>query len=790
MFKKANGFLTRLHSTVEYNMAPYQRVLEDVNRIQLNQLSDSHLREMSGVLRRSNRRIDAIEVDAFALARKAARRALDLRMFDVQVLAGAALNRCKIIEMQTGEGKTLSAVLPAYAHALGGKGVHILTFNDYLARRDREWMGPVYEFLGLTVGCIQEGMSTSERQKVYGTDITYVTAKEAGFDYLRDFLCIRKEDLVHRPFHFMIVDEADSILIDEARIPLVIAGRIPDEGSMYSHLPWLVRGLRPGWDYEIDANEWDVSLTDAGLTRVERYLRCGNLYDPHNLELLTRVNCALHAEVLLQRDRDYIVRNGKIELIDEFTGRVADQRHWPDHLQAAVVTKEGLAPEGNGRILGIVTLQNYIGLYPKVAGMTGTAQTAAAEMYELYEKDVVVIPTNRPCIRQDHPDSVYTHLEAKYSAIIAEIILAQGKGQPVLVGTGSVAESERLTAMLRQVGVQCQLLNAKNDEMEAKIISKAGKPGAVTVSTNMAGRGVDIKLGGEDELERERVVAAGGLYVIGTTRYESRRIDNQLRGRAGRQGDPGESQFFICLEDDLILRYEIGKLIPADHYPVKQNGAIKDPVVSREIAKGQRFVENYQAEARRQLYRFSYILEQQRLIIHRKREDVLLEREPLRVLAETVPDQLEAVCRRVGGCVERIERELTLYFINKNWSDYINEMDCVRQSIHLVVIGRQNPLDEFHRAAIETYEKMQKMINEDIVQAFLRARITETGIDMEREGLRQPTSTWTYLINDSPDQFSCLKELLKGITASVREPLFSARSMYRWLLKKISRQFS
>jgi preprotein translocase subunit SecA len=784
VFKKAGNLLAHMHSPIEYDLAPYQKVLDDVERIKLSGLSDKRLREMSEILKRSE--LDKVsEVEAFALAREAARRVLGLRMFDVQVLAGAALSRGKIVEMQTGEGKTLAAVLPAYAHALGGRGVHILTFNGYLARRDREWMGPVYEFLGLTVGCVQEGMSINERQRAYAAEITYMTAKEAGFDYLRDFLCTNKDDLVQRPFHYAIVDEADSILIDEARIPLVIAGDVPDEAGLYGSLPYLVRGLRRSRDYEVDTNECDIFLTDAGLARVERALGCGNLYDPKHLELLTRVNCALHAEVLLQRDRDYIVRNGKIELIDEFTGRVADKRHWPNNLQAAVVAKEGLMPESSGKIMGSVTVQNYIGLYPKMGGMTGTAKTAAAEFFELYEKFVAVIPTNKPCIRRDYPDSIYTHREARYSAVIAEIIRAQKKGRPVLVGTASVAESERLAEMLRDAKVKCRLLNAKNDEMEAKIIAGAGEHGAVTVSTNMAGRGVDIKLGGEGEQERERVVAAGGLYVIGTTRYESRRIDDQLRGRAGRQGDPGESRFFISLDDDLIQRYEIDKLIPADNYPLKQDGAITDSVITREIAKGQRFVEGYQSQTRLHLYKYSYVLEQQRQIIHKKRKDVLLEREPLRVLVGNVPEQHEAVCRRAGdNVVDMVERELTLYFINKNWSDYLNEMACVRESIHLVVMGKQNPLDEFHRAAIKAFEKMIKQIDEDVVQAFLGAEITTEGINMEREGLKRPSSTWTYLVNDCPDQYSRLPELLKGVVAVMRGPLFSASAIYSWLFKK------
>ncbi|MBA1334187.1 MAG: Protein translocase subunit SecA [Firmicutes bacterium] len=518
--------------------------------------------------------LDELLVESYAIVREASRRMLGMRPYDVQVIAGIALHRCKVVEMQTGEGKTLAAIMPAYLNALTGEGVHVLTFNDYLAHRDAAWMGPVYEYLGLTVGYVKEGMSISQRQNAYCSDITYVTAKEAGFDYLRDFLCVERNMLVQRPFHYAIVDEADSILIDEARIPLVIAGNVPENVEDAFRLYDIVKNLQPGDDYETDQYRSNIYLTDAGLSRVEKILGCGNLYDPENLELLTRLNCALYAEVLLEKDKDYIVKNGKVEIIDEFTGRIADKRHWPDNLQTAVEAKEGLALQTGGMVMGSIAMQHFLSLYPRISGMTGTAVAAAGEFNEFYCMDVVVIPTNRPCIRRDHPDLVFTHSQAKQKALVSEVKRAHGTGQPVLIGTGSVEESERLASDLRKVGIEPRVLNAKNDEMEAIIIARAGEPGAVTVSTNMAGRGVDIKLGGEREQERDRVVALGGLYVIGTNRHESSRIDNQLRGRAGRQGDPGESRFFISLEDDMIVRYDIAKLIPARNFPQKR----EDPV--------------------------------------------------------------------------------------------------------------------------------------------------------------------------------------------------------------------
>ena len=485
-----------------------------------------------------------------------------MRPFDVQVLAAIAMHQGKLAEMQTGEGKTLAAVLPAYLNALTGQGVHVLTFNDYLARRDAQWMGPLYRFLGLTVGAVQQGMSPADRRRAYACDVTYVTAKEAGFDYLRDHLCMAPEDLVHRPFHYAIVDEADSILIDEARVPLVIAGSVEARRVDPYQAAELVRSLDARRDFETDEFARNVHFTDSGLDRLESQLRCGDLHAAENLDLLTELSMALHAQVLLRREVDYIVRDGQIELVDEFTGRVAENRRWPDGLQAAVEAKEGVPLRPQGTIRGSITLQHFLRLYPKVCGMTATAQAAAAEFEEFYELAVVVIPPNRPCVRVDAEDTVFTHKEAKYAVLVAEIAAARGRGQPVLVGTASVGESEHLAARLAKAGIECRVLNARNDEQEAAIVAQAAMAGAVTISTNMAGRGTDIKLGGDPPDEREPVVARGGLYVIGTNRHESRRIDDQLRGRAGRQGDPGQSRFFISLEDDLMERYGIGDLLP------------------------------------------------------------------------------------------------------------------------------------------------------------------------------------------------------------------------------------
>ena len=445
-----------------------------------------------------------IRASSFALVREAATRALGQRPFDEQVVAGLALERGAVVEMQTGEGKTLTAVMPAALLALTGRGVHILTFNDYLARRDAEWMGPVYRMLGLSVAHVEHGMTPAQRRASYRADVTYVTAKEAGFDHLRDLLVLDPADLVHRAFHAAIVDEADSLMIDEARVPLVIAGSVDRSPSRASELARLVMALTPDVHFTLDEHGRDANLTEAGIEHVERTLACGSLHGDNNFRLLTELNCALHARALLRRDVDYIVRDGRISIVDEFTGRVVEDRHWPDGLQAALEAKEGLEAKTQGRILGSITLQYFLRLYQRLSGMTGTAEAAADELQQFYGVEVIVIPTHRPMIRVDHPDRVFTHREAKEPAVVEEVVRVHRLGRPVLVGTSTVEESERIAQQMRNAGVECQVLNAKNDEAEALIIAAAGAPGAVTISTNMAGRGTDIRLGGPDEAHRER----------------------------------------------------------------------------------------------------------------------------------------------------------------------------------------------------------------------------------------------------------------------------------------------
>ena len=764
---------------VEFDLHPYRKLLKRIGDLEpkLQVLDERALREMSRHLTfraTEGVSLDDLLIEAFALAREAARRVLGLRPFDVQIVAAITMHQGKIAEMQTGEGKTLVAVLPAYLNALTGEGVHVLTFSDYLARRDANWMGPVYEFLGLTVGFVQEGMSTEARRAAYSSDVTYATAKEAGFDFLRDRLCFEKDELVQRPFNFAIVDEADANLIDEARVPLVIAGSTETPPMDYGLMTEIVRRLDTDLDFETDEYLRNIILTDSGLDRVESLLGCGNLHAPENLALLTGMNLALHAEVLLLRDVDYIVRDGKVELVDEFTGRVAEKRRWPHGLQAAIEAKEGLQIQPEGMIQGSITLIHLMQLYTKVCAMTATAHHAAEEFKEFYGLNIVVIPPNKKCVRIDHSDMVFTHSEAKNKALIAEIARVHATGRPILVGTCSVAESERLDAALRQEGIECRVLNAKNDELEAKIIAGAGSLRSVMISTNMAGRGTDIKLGDADGHGGERVASLGGLYVIGTNRHESRRIDNQLRGRAGRQGDPGSSRFFISLEDDLLIRYGIGELIPPRHRIPKQDEAIDDPVIGNEIARAQRIVEGQNFEIRRTTWNYSFVVEEQRRIIQCKRQDVLLGNSSLDVLSKKAPERFRELRETVGDEVLRnVEKQITLFHIDKCWADYLDQIGHIRDGIHLFGAGGQNPLNEFHRIVADAFHKLLLRINDNVVETFNSARITEDGIDMVGEGLTRPTSTWTYLINDNPfgdfmkglrEGFRCLKGLKRALT--------------------------
>jgi preprotein translocase subunit SecA len=680
----------------------------------LESSSDGHLRACADRMRASP--CQEHRSLFFALAREASRRTLGLRPFDVQMLAALALDEGAIVDMQTGEGKTLAAVMPAAWNALAGQGVHVLTFNDYLARRDAEWMRPVYDMLGVSVASIHHGSTPAQRRRAYAADITYVTAKESGFDYLRDRLALHPADVVQRPLRFALVDEADSVLIDEARSPLVIAGTLGREAPTSVRLAAIAGILRAGIDFATDEYARNVELTDAGIERVEGLLGCGSLHEERNFTLLTELNCALHARVLLKRDVDYIVRDGRIEMVDELTGRVVRDRHWPDGLQAAVEAKEGLDLQPDGQVLGSITLQHFLRSYERLCGMTGTAADAADELSDTYGLRVRVIPTNRPCVRVDHPDLVFTHRSAKERALVEETRRSHATRRPVLIGTLTVEESERLAEKIRSIGISCEVLNARHDAEEARIIAGAGSLGAVTISTNMAGRGTDIRLGGADERDREAVVALGGLYVMGTNRHESRRVDLQLRGRAGRQGDPGETRFFVSLEDDLLVRYGVQQLIPARFMPSPSQDPIDNRVVRREIARAQRIVDGQNREIRHTLWRYAAIVEEQRKPVMTWRQEAL---------------------GAAGGDARRPEQLRLLCGIDREWRRHLATCADIREGIHLVSLGGLDPLTRYTDEVLDAFDGFEERVDAAVAEADA----------MDLEG---PSATWTYVVNDDP----------------------------------------
>jgi preprotein translocase subunit SecA len=743
-------------SSVGFDLRLYNQEMADIDRLSegVEQLSDGGITARARTLREQvlggHAPLEAIRPAFFAAAREAARRTLGLRPFDVQVLAAIAMDRGHLVEMQTGEGKTLAAVMPAALRALTGRGAHVLTFNDYLARRDAAWMAPAFAMLGISVACVQQGMNPDERRRAYLADVTYVTAKEAGFDHLRDLLATDRRALVHRPFHLALVDEADSLLIDEARVPLVIAGSVGREISSAPRLAALVAALTPGVDFDADEYGRDVELTEAGIEQVERRLGVGRLHDAENYAVLTELNCALHAQVLLRRDVDYIVRDGRIGVVDEFTGRVVPDRHWPDGLQAALEAKEGVERQPDGRILGSITLQHFLQGYPRLCGMTGTARTAAPELRDLYGLDVVVVPTHRPMIRVDRPDLVFTHREAKERAVIDEIQRVHASGRPVLAGTLTIEESERLAARLRGAGVACEILNARNDAMEARIVAGAGALGAVTISTNMAGRGTDIRLGGEEAADHDRVAALGGLYVLGTNRHESRRVDLQLRGRAGRQGDPGESRFFVSLEDELLVRYGIEALIAGRVVTGPRDEPLDHPVLRGEIARAQRIIEGQNAELRKTLWRYASAIERQRRDVMDVRQAILLGDEVPAVWSRA-PARRRALVDETGeDAVRDAERVVTLFQIDRAWRDHLALAADLREGIHLVSLGGQDPLTRFTAEIKLAFGRMEETIDAAVLSALADVRVSGGRIDLDRLGIKGPSSTWTYLVNDEP----------------------------------------
>ena len=711
-------------------------------------LTDEELTELAGQAE------DLVEI--CAVGREAARRALGERAYDVQLLGVMSLLAGTVAEMATGEGKTLAAAIAAYGHVRRGNGpVHVLTVNDYLARRDAEWMEPVYELLGVTVGWVAEARTPEERREAYSRDVTYASVNEAGFDYLRDQLVTDLDDRVQSELATAIVDEADSILIDEARLPMVLAGTVPGEQDPVHTAAAIVQRLRPEADFEVAADGRSAALTGTGLAVVERELGGVDLYDESNLDQLSAINVALHARALVQRDVDYIVRDGKVELIDEFRGRVAQRRRWPDGLQAAVEAKEGLDATAEGEVLNTVTVQAYVSLYRTLAGMTATAVLVGHELREFFKLEVAVIPPNTPCIRVDEHDRVYASREEKEEALVAEVVARHKEGRPVLIGTLDVKESETLANALQQAGVDSVVLNAKNDAEEAAIIAEAGRYGAVTVSTQMAGRGVDIRLGGSDtavaqaeqpaSADRERVAELGGLYVIGSARNESRRVDDQLRGRAGRQGDPGGSVFFVSLEDDLITRHA-PDAIPTNPRMDLEDGRIRDETVEFAVEHAQRIAEGVNFEIHRNTWRYSVVLEQQRTELAERRERLLTTDIAADLLRERFGEKAAEVD---DEALSRIGRSIALYHLDRCWAEHLAEMADVREGVHLRALGRLDPLDEFHRAAVPAFKKLLPEIERRTLDTFEEIDISE-GWQPADQKLVRPSATWTYLVHDNP----------------------------------------
>ncbi|MCC6467557.1 MAG: preprotein translocase subunit SecA [Alphaproteobacteria bacterium] len=816
------------------------KTVAEINALEpsLEPLSDEALAARTVELRdrlAKGETLDDILPDAFATVREAAKRALGQRHFDVQMMGGIVLHRGMISEMKTGEGKTLVATLPVYLNALEGGGVHVVTVNDYLARRDSEWMGRVYTRLGLTVGCIVHGLDDDQRRAAYACDVTYGTNNELGFDYLRDNMKFRLTDMVHRPFHYAIVDEVDSILIDEARTPLIISGPAEDSSDLYRRANALIPQLTAE-DFEKDEKQRTVALTEAGAIKIENLLRDAgllkgdNLYDIENVSLVHHASQALRAHKLFTRDVDYIVKSDKVVIIDEFTGRMMEGRRYSDGLHQALEAKEGVTIQNENQTLASITFQNLFRMYPKLAGMTGTAMTEASEFHDIYRLEVIEIPTNLECVRKDSDDEVYRTKREKYDAIVNQIVECNARNQPVLVGTVSIEKSEELSELLKKRKIKHQVLNARFHEQEALIIAQAGRAGGVTIATNMAGRGTDIQLGGNVEMrlklelppdadestraareapiraevakEKQEVLAAGGLYVLGTERHESRRIDNQLRGRAGRQGDPGASKFFVSLEDDLMRIFGSERMDSMlRRLGLKEGEAIVHPWINKALEKAQQKVEARNYEIRKQLLKFDDVMNDQRKVIYEQRKEIMdasdvsqtiadMRHETIAgIVAKAIPenayaeqwnvDQLHEECLRIlnldlpikdwakeegiadaeireriteaadrkmaekaanyGPEIMRLaEKSLLLQILDQQWKEHLLHLDQLRQGINLRAYGQRDPLNEYKREAFGMFEEMLNHLRETVTGVLMHVELRVNAPEAVMQPVAQP----------------------------------------------------
>lgn len=697
--------LARLRSdALRFDLSRYEAPLERISRSarDVALVSDAQITASANALRVASGQSNDCRNSLLALACEASFRTLGQRPFDEQIVAALSLDDGSIVELQTGEGKTLAGVLTAALHGLAGHGVHVLTFNDYLAQRDAQWMEPVFSMLGLSVDFVQQGMPPEQRRRAYAADVTYVTAREAGFDYLRDGLATRPESVVQRPRHSALVDEADSLMLDEAQVPLIVAGGIETDDAPWSRISTVVAALSPGVHFHADGHE-RVELTDAGVDQVEGSLATGSLHAPENYDLLTWLNCALQARVLLRRDVDYLVRDRRIEMVDSATGRVAQGRRWPAGLQSALEAKEHLPQSRRGRILASASLRFFFRGYPRLCGMTGTARAAAEELRDTYGTPVVVLPSRKRLARVDHPEIVFPTLGAKDDMVVRHVQAAQRLGRPVLVGTSSIVESERLAARLASMEIHSEVLNARDDTREALIVARAGTVGAVTISTNMAGRGTDIRLGGTDGADSAVVAALGGLCVISTSRNNSSRLDMQLRGRAGRQGDPGESRFFTSAEDDIVRRYGGTSLFSASFQRGKPDATLPQRLAQAEMARVQRVAEGLGVELRRALAGLDAVVDEQYLLHRERRRDIL------------------------AGPEEG--RETRLRSLDCCWSERLSECADLREGVHLVRLGGRDPLAEYSKAVTEVFAYPH---------------------DRESLWTVEPRSTWTYVADNDP----------------------------------------
>ncbi|SHI53697.1 protein translocase subunit secA [Malonomonas rubra DSM 5091] len=815
-----------------------QPLVEKINALEqeFETLSDTQLKEKTVDFRQrlaAGETLEKIQVEAFAVVREAGKRVLGMRHFDVQLIGGMVLNAGKIAEMKTGEGKTLVATLAVYLNALLGKGVHVVTVNDYLAKRDAEWMGKLYTFLGLTVGCIVHGLDDEQRKAAYNADITYGTNNEFGFDYLRDNMKFDLEEYVQRPLHYAIVDEVDSILVDEARTPLIISGPSQTSSDLYLLADQVIPRLQQGettesrdgkigqatkthtGDYTVDEKAKSAALTEAGVAKVEKILKIENLYEPQNMTLLHHINQALKAHSLFKRDVDYVVKEGEVQIVDEFTGRLMPGRRWSDGLHQAVEAKEKVKIASENQTLASITFQNYFRMYEKLAGMTGTADTEAAEFNEIYNLEVAVIPTNKPLQRKDMSDVIYKTEKEKFLAAIEDIAECHKNGQPVLVGTITIDKSEVLSTLLKKRGVPHNVLNAKQHEREAFIVAQAGRKGAVTIATNMAGRGTDIVLGGNPEMmaraeaanaadpesrfqellplyeerckaEKQEVLEAGGLYILGTERHESRRIDNQLRGRSGRQGDPGKSRFYLSLEDDLLRIFGSQRVaFVMDKLKIPEGEPIEHGMISKAIENAQKKVEAHNFDIRKHLLEYDDVMNRQREVIYTQRREVLggeqLKETIFGICNEMVEDIVATFCpekttasewdwprlvedfsnqfaflldlgqidqasvkrvdleqflkQQVEGRFEYKEEDFTpplmthlmrvllLQAIDAKWKEHLLAVDHLKEGIGLRSYGQKNPKEEYKREAYSLFMEMMGRIRQDVVQKLFHIQL-------------------------------------------------------------------